>query len=199
MFKRAFIKKYKEKVSQFIDESYVACSEQPIKSRTSKKGAQITIDGDIKYSLRTPVEREDAFNSEKARDRVKKYLLGRSENLILTDAKNLTFTGKLIRYIWEKNLVQSSVYKAALMDRRLFSKIISDNEYKPSKDTAIALAFALKLTLSETQDLLSRAGYTLSHSIKRDIILEFFIEEKVYNLNKINCILYELGEKIIGK
>ena len=105
----------------------------------------------------------------------------------------------LTRYINEKGWRDSKVYKAAQMDRRLFSKIMSDQYYKPSKDSALALAIALELTLKQTNDLLSRAGYTLSHSDKRDVIIEYFIREGIYNLSDINEILYRLDQKIIGR
>jgi hypothetical protein len=85
------------------------------------------------------------------------------------------------------------------MDRRLFSKIISNKEYKPAKDTVLALIFAMQLDLNEANDLLDRAGFTLSHSIKRDVILEYFIKEGVYNLNNINAFLFKMQEKIIGR
>ena len=85
------------------------------------------------------------------------------------------------------------------MDRRLFSKIVCNENYKPSKDTALALVFALELSLPEANDLLERAGYTLSHSIRKDIIAEYFIKEEIYNLRKINAMLYDLDEKIIGR
>ena len=81
----------------------------------------------------------------------------------------------------------------------MFSKIISNREYKPSKDTAIAFAIALKLSLDETNDILSRAGYTFSHSNERDIIIEYFFREKIYNLIDINEVLYNLNQKIIGR
>lgn len=112
---------------------------------------------------------------------------------------NLTFVDMLTRYINEKGWRDSKVYKAAQMDRRLFSKIMSDQYYKPSKDSALALAIALELTLKQTNDLLSRAGYTLSHSDKRDVIIEYFIREGIYNLSDINEILYRLDQKIIGR
>lgn len=102
-------------------------------------------------------------------------------------------------YIEREGLKYPAVYRAANMDKRLFSKIVSDINYKPSKDTAIALALALHLTLEETNDLISRAGYRLSHSIRRDIIIEYFIREREFNLININEILYRLGEKIIGR
>ena len=81
----------------------------------------------------------------------------------------------------------------------MFSKIVTNRDYKPAKDTAIALALALELTLEEANDLLSRAGYTFSHSNKRDIIIEFFFREKIYNLIDANDILYRLDEKLIGR
>ena len=76
---------------------------------------------------------------------------------------------------------------------------MSDMHYKPSKDTALALSFALELSINQTNDLLSRAGYSLSHSDKRDIIIEFFFREKIYNITEINCVLENLGQKIIGR
>ena len=76
---------------------------------------------------------------------------------------------------------------------------MSNAEYKPSKDTVIALAFALKLTLKETEDLLARAGYTFSHSNKRDVIIEYFFREGIHNLIDINEVLYRLNQKIIGR
>ena len=112
---------------------------------------------------------------------------------------DLSFVDMVIRYINEKGWRDSRVYKAAQMDRRLFSKIMSDRHYKPSKDTAIALAIALELSLKQTEDLLSRAGYTLSHSNKRDVIIEYFIREGIYNLPDINEVLYRLDLRIIGR
>ena len=127
------------------------------------------------------------------------YLNDEAPSVSLCASTNPTFVQKLIQYMRDRNLVETEVYKAALMDRRLFSKIISNRNYKPSKDTVLALIFALKLSISDAKDLLERAGYTLSHSIQRDIILEYFIKEHVYNLNNINSFLYKMKEKIIGR
>lgn len=76
---------------------------------------------------------------------------------------------------------------------------MSDRNYKPSKDTAIALTIALELTLKQANDLLSRAGYTLFHSNKRDVIIEYFIREGIHDLSDINEVLYNLDQKIIGR
>ena len=84
---------------------------------------------------------------------------------------NMSFVDKMLDYINIKHMRDSDVYKAAQVDRRLFSKIVSDRTYKPAKDTCIALSLALQLSLSEANDILSRAGYVLSHSSKRDIVI----------------------------
>ena len=76
---------------------------------------------------------------------------------------------------------------------------MSDRQYKPSKDTVIAISIALKLRLDEANDLLSRAGYALSHSNKKDVIIEYFFREQIYNLDDINSVLFNLGQKIIGR
>ena len=112
---------------------------------------------------------------------------------------NLSFSDKMVSYIREKKLQNSDVYKAAWIDRRLFSKILSDRFYKPSKDTCVAIALALKLTVEETNDLLLRAGYALSHSSKRDVVIEYFFREKIYDMYDVNEILERLGEQSIGR
>lgn len=156
-----------------------------------------TTDSDVKYSERDLGQ--DRFNPELVSAAMRSYISENSPAKPLSSATNLTFVQKLQHYIYKRDLVETEVYKAALMDRRLFSKIISNKDYKPSKDTALALIIALKLGMQEATDLLERAGYTLSHSIQRDIIIEYFIKERVYNLNNINAFLYNMHEKIIGR
>ena len=97
----------------------------------------------------------------------------------LDEVAEKTFVDILLEKISERNVKDSQIYRAAHIDRRLFSKIISNRMYKPSRDTCIQLCLAIHLTLSETKDLLSRAGYTLTHSSKRDIIIEHFFREKI--------------------
>ena len=110
-----------------------------------------------------------------------------------------SFVEKMLNLIREKNMIETEVYKAAQIDRRLFSKIISNKDYKPSKDTCISLCFGLKLNLDEAEDLLFRAGYTLSHSIKRDLIIEYFFYSKQFDILQINEVLFQFHEKPLGR
>ena len=117
----------------------------------------------------------------------------------LSQAKENTFSEKLLEHIDGMDADNAEVYKAAGIDRRLFSKIQTDADYKPSKDTCVALAFALKLNDEQAKDLLKRAGYALSRSSKRDLILEYFFRIGVFDLDIINGVLEKLGEKTLGK
>ena len=109
-----------------------------------------------------------------------------------------SFATHLFRLIDQRGLTDPQVYKRANLDRKLFSKIRNNEAYKPSKKTALSLAVALELSLDETVDLLARAGYALSKSNRFDLIVQYYIENKNYNIFHINSMLYEIVEDTLS-
>ena len=97
--------------------------------------------------------------------------------------------------IKEKGRKPADIYKKADINKDLFSKIKANKYYRPTKETALAFAIALHLNLKETADLIGRAGYALSSSIKSDLIVQCYIEAKVYNIMSVNDSLVEYGFK----
>lgn len=108
------------------------------------------------------------------------------------------FSETLLQLIDRTGKKDSEIYKKANVDRKLFSKIRNNMDYRPSKTTALAFAFALKLDVEETKDFISRAGFALSHSSKFDVIVEYFLVNRNYNVFELNEVLFAFDQPLIG-
>jgi len=116
----------------------------------------------------------------------------------LLDSLDAGFSETLLQLIDRTGKKDSEIYRKASVDRKLFSKIRTNMNYQPSKTTALAFAFALELDIEETRDFIGRAGYALSHSSKFDVIVEYFLINKNYNIHELNEVLLAFDQPLIG-
>lgn len=108
-----------------------------------------------------------------------------------------TFSEYLLYLIEDKGLTNAEVYKKAIVDKKVFSKIKNNPDYHPKKMTAMCLCVGARLNLDETKDLLARAGYALSPCDKTDVIFSYFIENKIYDMIELDIQLEEHGLKCL--
>jgi O-acetyl-ADP-ribose deacetylase (regulator of RNase III) len=179
-------------VDDYLDENYVRRHRGP-----SRKLKEIATDYECTMiqadEFNLPSSASESRKMEKFGSSVKKTSLGPDIGSI-----DEPFNKTLQRLIKAKGKTEVEVYKKANMDRRLFSKIRKGPDYIPSKRNVLALCIALELDIDEAEDLLECAGYALSHSIKFDVIVEYFIENKKYDIYHINEVLFKYDQPLLG-
>ncbi len=181
------------KIEQYIDDHYI----QKTRSRTLE-----VYELQDDYLELAPKMEESSLSEEVYRPKIhysKVPSLKKRSLEDVVDQMEETFSQRLLGLIDEKGMTDVETYKAADVDRRLFSKIRGNDQYTPSKIKAVSFVIALQLNLDETMDLLGRAGYALSPSSKFDLIIRFFIEEANYDMYEINQALEEFGEKLLSE
>ena len=207
-------------VDQFIDENYVG-------EKTAEEYSPVSLRAGLEAHVadecaEEPIERKAARRERNRNER--RGLFGSGSNAMRMDSaippvaaagaacasvaprsledvvKNVseTWQESLLRLITERGYSDTEVYKRANVDRKLFSKIRTNKNYQPKKNTAVAFALALRLNLDETKDFLMRAGYAFSPSSKFDLIIEYSIEHGVYDLMLINGALFDHDQPQLG-
>jgi hypothetical protein len=110
-----------------------------------------------------------------------------------------TFAFSVDKLRKEKRLSPAELYKAAWIDKRLYSKIMTTVNYRPAKNTAISFGLALKLNADEFADFLRNAGFALSDSSIFDLVIRFCLERGIYDLHDVNALLLQADQKTLAK
>ena len=129
---------------------------------------------------------------------VRKCKSSNIDDFIKDSISDNKFQAMLFSFIDERNLKDSDVYNKVHIDRRLFSKIRSDSDYHPSKETVILLGLALELNEEEIERLLDTAAYSLPRNNVYDLIIRFCFIEGIYDLNNVNELLDSYNCKLFS-
>ena len=147
-----------------------------------------------------PIEEEKGFLKRARLGAVCECCEASSINNYINENKDEdTFQTKLFKLIDERELKDSDVYNKVNIDRRLFSKIRSNKDYHPSKETIILFGLALELEEREIVDLLESASYSLPMNSTFDLIIRFCFKEHIYNIDTVNGFLYDYKCKLLGE
>ena len=162
-----------------------------------KKQKQQEISGECEIDMPAPSEFD--VSSMKKVKIIKELSQTMATNRNIDDLINQmeeTFSQRLLRMIDERGMTDSEAYTKAYVDRRHFSKIRKDVDYTPNKKTVLAFTIALELSLDEAKDLLRSAGFALCRSSKTDVIVAYFLQNKIYDMFEINDVLDAYGQPV---
>lgn len=183
-------------IAQYIDDNYVAEHSPYDSRRLNNSDESMPLPQTRFLDIEESAVLSDACTAMPTFERPKSTE-GSLDNF-LKETIDESFSEMLLRLIDERGMKDSECYKKANIDKRLFSKIRSNPDYKPSKPTVLAFCFALELPLYQTNEMLMKAGFALSHSNKFDIIVEYFIKQNNYNVFEINEALFAFDQSLLG-
>jgi hypothetical protein len=121
------------------------------------------------------------------------------KNFLLTERDYQSFKSILEEHMANKNLTSSELYSKALIERQLFSKIMTNEYYHPRKKNIIALGMALELSKKEMAKLLLSCGFLLSKHMLLDLTIMFCIDRNIYDINDINGLLFITNQEVLVK
>lgn len=199
-----YIDKYYEPAKDDIkiDKEMLSIFDQITRFR-KKRTEQKVLREEVQYTNSKPEEIPEEFEvSTMQKTKIKKGMsstmsVNRNIDNLMNQLEE-TFSQRLLRIIDERGMTDSEAYTRAYVDRRHFSKIRKDVSYVPNKKTVLAFTIALELSLDETKDLLGSAGFALSRSSKTDIIVAYFLQNKIYDMFEINAVLDAYGQPVFG-
>ena len=199
-----YIDKYYEPAKDDIkiDKEMLSIFDQITRFR-KKSTEQKVLREEVQYTNSKPEEIPEEFDvSTMQKTKIKKGMsstmsVNRNIDNLMNQLEE-TFSQRLLRMIDERGMTDSEAYTRAYVDRRHFSKIRKDVNYVPNKKTVLAFTIALELSLDEAKDLLGSAGFALSRSSKTDIIVAYFLQNKIYDMFEINAVLDAYGQPVFG-
>ena len=180
-----FSQKLFRDIQSFIDDEYVEEQDEDL------WGFSLAMGVNTDFSIRPC--------SDDIREKKKRSSSDTSKGLReYIDQRDQSFQKMLFTLIDQSGMSDVECYKRANVDKRTFSKIKSNKDYRPSKQTAIAFAISLQLDLEQTQKLLATLGFTLSKSMVFDKIIRYFIHQENYDIMEINEALFEFDQTLLG-
>jgi len=102
----------------------------------------------------------------------------------------------------ERDLSTKGLYKLAGLNRSIKQKIEVSSDldpYKPDKDTVIKMGMSMQMDFDEMSKMLAAAGFALSKNDRKDIVIKFCIDKKIYNRDEVDAMVFEITDKSLYK
>jgi len=179
-------KKYSQKITDYLNKNF-----KPVEFLDEIDNLE-EVEDEEDHIYDEIVNEDDTLDYDALKPLIKKANL----NTIDDDIES-SFSDLFLEFIRDKNIDIVKFYKNAMISKQTISKFSTQENYQPKRETVFLCAIGLKLDIEETKKLLASAGYAINPSSKFELIIQYFIESKIYNFHEIDTILLQYDQKTL--
>lgn len=170
-----------EKVNNFINDNYTGKTNKSFDIINSF-AESFTVDSDTFVNFPIDFNRADIATDE----------------IVEKNSEKVKFDELLKNEMKKHKIRDSKLYRKCNIEKDAFARLKNDINKNPSKEIVFALTVGLEMNIFDAEIFVKKCGYSLSSDYKQNVILRYFLENKMFDIYTINEIMFYYNESQLG-